>query len=108
MNLIYNGLVKYDGGFNIVPDLAEKCEECGGTITFESPKRSQAARWKELTAYDVQYTFELLKSLKYSAANYKSIFQEAEARVIDDHLFQITYLRPFAPGLDPMDHAHLA
>jgi len=57
--LIYNGLVKYDKNFQIVPDLAERwdIEQDGKLIRFHLRK---GVRWHDgqpLTAADVLFTY---------------------------------------------------
>ncbi len=99
--LIFNGLVKYDANLNLIGDLAEswKVSNDGLTITF---KLRQGVKWqdgKEFTADDVLFGFRTILNPNTRTA-YAGDFKEVkEARVIDPYNFQVTYLRPFAPGL---------
>jgi peptide/nickel transport system substrate-binding protein len=102
VRLIYSGLVKYDGDLRLVPDLAEcwdiSPDQCA--ITFYLRKE---VKWhdgkKDFTAYDVKFTLEKIKDPKTSSP-YKSLFEEAESEVLDQHIIRITYPKPFAPALD--------
>ena len=99
--LIFNGLVKYDQNLNLIGDLAESWEvtKDGLTITF---KLRQGVKWqdgKEFTADDVLFGFKTILNPNTRTA-YAGDFKEVkEAQVVDRYSFQVTYKRPFAPGL---------
>ena len=99
--LIFNGLLKYDKNLTLKGDLAESWDVSpdGLTITF---KLRRGVKWqdgKDFTAHDVMFGFQTIISPNTRTA-YSGDYREVkEARVIDDHTFQVSYRRPFAPGL---------
>ncbi|MCC6443515.1 MAG: ABC transporter substrate-binding protein [Armatimonadetes bacterium] len=60
MRVLYNGLVDYDDGTEIVPDIAEKWEvgPDGKSYRFTLKKGVKFLNGREVTAEDVRYTFE--------------------------------------------------
>lgn len=99
---IFNGLVKYDKNLNLTGDLAESwtVSPDGLTITF---KLRRGVKWedgKEFTAEDVKFGYQTIINPNTRTA-YAGDFKEVkEAVVVDRYTFQVTYKRPFAPGLD--------
>jgi peptide/nickel transport system substrate-binding protein len=99
--LIFNGLLKYDKNLTLKGDLAESWNVSpdGLTITF---KLRRGVKWqdgKDFTAQDVMFGFQTIINPNTRTA-YSGDYREVkEARVIDDHTFQVVYRRPFAPGL---------
>ncbi|MBM4286200.1 MAG: peptide-binding protein [Deltaproteobacteria bacterium] len=98
---IYNGLVKYDANLNLVGDLAEGWDISpdGLTITF---RLRQGVRWHDgapFTAHDALFTYQVMVDPKTPTAYAGDYQQVKEARVLDDHTFQVTYPKPFAPAL---------
>jgi len=101
-DLIYNGLLKYDGDLNLVGDLAESWEvsEDGLVITF---KLRQGVKWhdgKPFTAHDVMFTYQVMVDPKTPTAYGEAYKQVKKAEVLDDHTFRVTYPQPFAPALE--------
>jgi peptide/nickel transport system substrate-binding protein len=99
--LIYNGLVKYDANLNLVGDLAESWEISpdGLTITF---KLRRGVKWQDgqpFTARDCLFTYQLMVDPKTPTAYSGDYLQVKKAEAVDDHTFQVTYPKPFAPAL---------
>jgi len=100
-SLNYNGLVKYDKDLNLVGDLAESWEvsEDKLTITFHLRKGVKWQDGVECTAEDVLFGYQTIIAPNTPTA-YAGDFMEVEkAEVPDRYTFQVTYKKPFAPGL---------
>lgn len=100
-SLIYNGLVKYDKDLRIIGDLAESWDISKDNlkITFHLRKH---VRWHDgmpFTAHDVLFTYKLITDPKTPTAYAGDFLLIKEAKVIDEHTFQVTYTKPFAPSL---------
>jgi peptide/nickel transport system substrate-binding protein len=98
---IYNGLVKYDKDFNIVPDLAESWEikNDGKTIIFHLRKDVLWHDGKPFTAKDVMFSYKIIIDPKTPTAYAEKYKEVKSARIIDDYTFEVNYEKPFAPGL---------
>jgi peptide/nickel transport system substrate-binding protein len=98
---IYNGLVKYDKDFNIVPDLAESWEikNDGKTIIFHLRKNVLWHDGKPFTAKDVMFSYKIIIDPKTPTAYAEKYKEVKSARIIDDYTFEVNYDKPFAPGL---------
>ncbi len=99
--LIYNGLVKYDKDYTIVPDLASSWDikKNGKLIRFHLRKDVFWHDGRKFTAKDVMFTFKTMidpKTPTAYASDYKLV---KEARVIDDYTFEVVYDKPLAPAL---------
>jgi peptide/nickel transport system substrate-binding protein len=99
--LVYNGLVKYDKNLNVVGDLAESWEISKDNLSIIFHLRKNV-RWHDgrpFTAHDVMYTYQVTVDPK-TPTPYSGDFKLVkEAKVIDDHTFEVTYEKPFAPAL---------
>ena len=99
--LIFNGLLKYDPNLALRGDLAESwtVSPDGLSITF---KLRRGVKWqdgKDFTARDVLFGFQTIINPNTRTA-YSGDYREVkEARAIDDHTFEVSYRRAFAPGL---------
>ncbi|GAB4248922.1 MULTISPECIES: peptide-binding protein [Deferrisoma] len=99
--LIYNGLVKYDGEYNVVGDLAESWEvsEDNLTITFYLKKGVRFHDGAPLTARDVEFTYRVTMDPNTLTA-YRGDFEPVDSvEVLDDHTLRVRYKEPFAPAL---------
>ncbi len=97
---IFNGLVRFKpGGFEIMPDLADKWEQSadGKEITFHLHKGVKFHKnYGELTSEDVVFTFERLKNPKSEMSYlFGSIIKSIEAP--DKYTVKITLSRPYVP-----------
>ncbi|RMG95888.1 MAG: peptide-binding protein [Candidatus Dadabacteria bacterium] len=99
--LIYNGLVKYDGEYNVVGDLAESWEVSDDnlTITFHLKKGVRFHDGAPLTARDVEFTYRVTMDPNTLTA-YRGDFEPVDSvEVLDDHTLRVRYKEPFAPAL---------
>ncbi len=99
--LVYNGLVKYDGQYNVVGDLAESWEVSDDNlvITFHLRKGVRFHDGVPLTARDVAYTYRVTMDPATLTA-YRGDFEPVKSvEVVDDYTLRVTYGEPFAPAL---------
>ncbi|MHB8231640.1 MAG: peptide-binding protein [bacterium] len=98
---IYDGLVRYDRNFKIVPDLAKswKITNGGKTITFYLNRHVRWQNGQKFTAKDVLFTYRLMVNPKTPtpyAAEYLKVYK---AKIIGKYIFRVTYKKPYAPAL---------
>ncbi len=98
---IYDGLVRYDRNFKIVPDLAKswKISNGGKTITFFLRRNVYWQNGQKFTAKDVMFTYRLMVNPKTPtpyAAEYLKVYK---AKIIGKYIFRVTYKKPYAPAL---------
>jgi peptide/nickel transport system substrate-binding protein len=101
INLVYNGLVKYDKDLNLVGDLAESWDISKDQleITFHIRKGVKWHDGVEFTAADVEFGYRTIIDPKVPTpyvSNYKEV---ASAKAVDKYTFVVRYKKPFAPGL---------
>lgn len=111
IELLFNGLVRTDAHFRIVPDLAERWERPNArTILFHLRRGVRFHHGRELTAEDVRYTFESLRTV---GSAHTTVLQEVQAIEVRDR-YRVTFRlkRPFSPilyhltmGIVPADMA---
>lgn len=99
---LFNSLVKYDeSGQNIVGDLAESYRFI--TPTLIEFRLRRGVTWhdgKPLTAKDVAYTYELIRSPKVITP-YASDFRVVKSvSVIDEHTLRVAYEKPYFKALE--------
>lgn len=99
--LIYNGLVKYDKTYNIVPDLASSWEigNDGKLIRFHLRKDVFWHDGEKFDGHDVMFTYKLIIDPKTPTAYADKYKLVKEARLIDDYTIEFTYDKPLAPAL---------
>lgn len=102
IDLVYNGLVKYDKDIKLVGDLAEKWDisRDGMTITFFLRKN---VRWHDgspFTSEDVLFTYQKLvdPGIKTPFSSNFQLVSKVEAP--DPYTVIIKYKEPFAPALE--------
>ena len=98
---IYDGLVRYNRNFKIVPDLAKswKISNGGKTITFYLRRHVYWQNGQKFTAKDVMFTYRLMVNPKTPtpyAAEYLKVYK---AKIIGKYIFSVTYKKPYAPAL---------
>jgi peptide/nickel transport system substrate-binding protein len=99
--LIFEGLVGLDARLEPVPRLAESWDVSGDarTITF---KLREGVTWHDgtpLTARDVAFTFEQIRSVE-APSLWKAYMSSVEqVSTPDDRTVVVEYARPYAPGL---------
>lgn len=98
---IYNGLVKYDKDYNIVPDLASSwdIENDGKLIRFHLRNNVFWHDGEKFDANDVMFTYKLIIDPKTPTAYADKYKLVKEARLIDDYTIEFTYDKPLAPAL---------
>ncbi|MEE8224445.1 MAG: ABC transporter substrate-binding protein, partial [candidate division NC10 bacterium] len=96
--LLFNGLVRADANFRIVPDLAERWEQPDErTYVFHLRRGVRFHHGRELTAEDVRFTFESLKTV--GSAHAAVLEEIREIQVLDRQRVAFHLKRPFAPIL---------
>lgn len=98
---IYDGLVRYDRNFKIVPDLAKtwKISNGGKTITFYLRRGVYWQDGRKFTSKDVMFTYRLMVNPKTPtpyAADYLRVYK---ASAPGKYVFRVTYKKPYAPAL---------
>ena len=98
IELLFNGLVRVDANFRIIPDLAERWEQPDGrTFIFHLRRGVRFHHGRELTAEDVRFTF---KSLKTVGSVHTAVLDEIdEIKVLGPYRVSFRLARPFAPIL---------
>ncbi len=98
---VFNGLVKYDPGLNLVPDLAEKFEttpDCKN-VTFYLKKGVKWHDGEEFTADDVLFTYQKIVDPKV-ATPYSGGFERVDhVRAVNRYQVEVSYKEAFAPAL---------
>lgn len=100
VDLIFDGLVRYDETGRIVPALAEEwsISEDGLTITF---KLHQGLTWHDgqpVTSEDVAFTYGLMQSDSFPGPNHLiSLWQAVTITPLDETTIQFTLTQPYAP-----------
>lgn len=102
-DIIFSGLMKYDGAGKPVVDLAESCAFDPDALTYTFQLR-KGVTWHDgapFSAADVKFTLDTLTRSKTLSAsitdNYKEI---ASVEALDDHTVRIKLSRPNAAMLD--------
>jgi len=98
---IYNGLVEYDKGLNIVGDLAESWDIAneGKEIIFHLRKDVRWHDGEPFTSADVEFTYKFMIDDK-TPTSYDADFRLVKSfEVIDKYTVKVTYDEPFAPAL---------
>ena len=99
--IVFNGLIKTDAQFNILPDLAYKWETSkdGLKWKFYLRKGVKFHDNRELTATDVKFTYDLIKNAK-QRGYYTPFFEPIEKiKIIDRYTIEIILNQPYAPLL---------
>lgn len=96
---IFNKLVKMNGDFNIVPDLAESWEfsEDGLTLTFHLHEGIKWHDGEDFTSEDVKFTFEKAKEVEGYASQLIEKFKEINCP--DENTVEIVLAEPDATVL---------
>jgi len=101
VNLVYNGLVKYDKDLNVVGDLAQRYEVLRGGLEIVFHLRKNV-RWHDgqpFTADDVLFTYEKLRDPKVLTPYADSFADVEQVTAPDPYTVRVTYKHSFAPGL---------
>ncbi len=99
---LFNALVKYDeSGQKIIGDLAESYRFVTPTeIEFKLRKGVKWHDGKALSAYDVLFTYDLIKA-PTTITPYASDFRVVKkVKVIDEHTLRVIYKKPYFKALE--------
>jgi len=98
---VYNGLVKYDKEYNIVPDLAESwdIEGEGRLLRFHLRRDVLWHDGEKFDAHDVMFTYKTIIDPNTPTAYAEKYKLVKKARLIDDYTIEFTYDKPLAPAL---------
>lgn len=97
---LFNCLLKFDAGMNIVPDLAESYESPTPTmLRFKLREGVKFHDGVEMTAEDVKFTLERLKSEEYASPHRSKFAPISDIRILDPYTIEIETEVPFAPML---------
>lgn len=101
--LVYNGLMRYDGAGNIVPDLAESytISEDGLTYTFTL---RDGVKWHDgepLSVTDVIFTYQAIQSPGYRSP-FAPNFDGVSITQVDERTVQLQRENVFAPFLSQL------
>lgn len=103
--IIFDGLIQLDEHFEAKPRLAYSWDrsEDGRTWTFHLRPGVKFHDGVELTAEDVEFTFQKIRDLQVGSP-YMFIFQDIESiTVTDKHTFRIALKKPLASFLQTLD-----
>lgn len=111
IGLLFNALVRTDEHFRVVPDLAARWEQPDErTVIFHLRRGVRFHHGRELTADDVRFTFESLKTV--GSAHTTLLEEVQEVRILDRYRVAFHLKRPFGPlpyhltvGIVPADIA---
>lgn len=96
---VHDSIVTIDEGFNVIPNLAESFEQSadGLTYTFRLRQDVKFHNGQPMTAADVKYSFERVKSPDTGATNFEVFNDAEEIVVVDDHTVEVRMSRVNAP-----------
>ncbi len=99
LDLIFNGLVRWNTKGKIEPDLAKSWDVSGDglTYTFYLRKGVKFHDGVECTAFDVKFTYDMLIDPKNNSPFKSSFALVREFKVIDKYTFQIILKKPSVP-----------
>lgn len=100
VDLIFDGLVRYDETGRIIPALAEEwsISEDGLTITFTLHEGLTWHDGQPVTSEDVAFTYGLMQSDSFPGPNHLiSLWQAVTITPLDETTIQFTLTQPYAP-----------
>ncbi|GMQ78940.1 MAG: peptide-binding protein [Anaerolineae bacterium] len=103
VDLIFDGLTRYDENGKLIPALAESwsVSEGGRVYTFQL---NENARWQDgqqVTSDDVYFTYNLLKQDAFPASEkMKSIMASASIEILDKFSIRFEIPEPYGPFLE--------
>ncbi len=98
-SLIFDGLVEYGENNRIVPGIAEDwtVSDDGLEYTFDIREGVMFHNGEELTAEDVQYTYERILDPDFGSGLRAKVASIDDIEVIDDYTVKFTLSEPYAP-----------
>lgn len=104
VNLLYDGLVQLDSGFEPRPSLARSWEHPEPrTWIFHLRETARFHDGTPLTAHDVAYTFQTLLDPDLNAPQRRLYTPIVTVAAHDDHTVRFTLREPYAPFLSYLD-----
>ncbi len=102
IDLIFNGLLKYNEKLEHVPNLAERwtVSPDGKVITYFLRKGVRFHDGVEFTAADVIFTYQTMVDPKTQTPYGSDYMDISECKALDPYTVRVTYKQPFAPALD--------
>jgi peptide/nickel transport system substrate-binding protein len=103
VDLIFDGLVRYDAEGRVVPALAEEwsLSEDGLTLTFTLREGLTWHDGQPVTAEDVAYTYGLMQDDDFPGpANLRNLWQSVAITPIDERQISFTLPQPYAPFIE--------
>ncbi|MFW5735911.1 MAG: ABC transporter substrate-binding protein, partial [Halanaerobium sp.] len=113
-SLLFDGLVEYGEANKIVPGIAKDwtVSDDGLEYTFELREGVLFHNGQELTAEDVEYTYERILDEDYGSGLRAKVESVDSIEVIDDYTVKFTLSEPYSPfilgmtfGIVPKDYA---
>ncbi len=100
-DLIYNGLLKYNGDLELVGDLAKSWEvlDGGKRIIFHLRRNVKWQDGKPFTARDVVWTYKTIVDPKTPTAYAGDFLVVKNVKALDNYTVEVTYKEPFSPAL---------
>jgi len=98
-SLIFDGLVEYGANNKIVPGIAEDwtVSDDGLVYTFQLREGVMFHNGEELTAEDVQYTYERILDPEFGSGLRAKVESIQDIEVVDDYTIRFTLSEPYAP-----------
>ncbi len=103
VDLVFDGLVRYDEHGQVVPDLAESWaySEDGLTLTFNLRDGISWHDGKPVTAADVAFTYGLMQDDSFPGLlELKRLWQSVTISEVDARTVQFTLSQPYAPFIE--------
>ncbi|MCA9970585.1 MAG: peptide ABC transporter substrate-binding protein, partial [Anaerolineales bacterium] len=102
VNLIFDGLVRYDDNGRLTPALARAWDvgEDGLSVTFQLRDDVTWHDGAPLTAADVAFTYGLLQQEGFPDAALRALWQTVTITVVDPQTVQFVLQEPYAPFLE--------
>jgi peptide/nickel transport system substrate-binding protein len=100
VELIYDGLVKADRRGNFQGDLAATIDRPSPTvIVFHLRRGIHFSDGRELTAYDVKYTYDFVLDPASQSLKRAALKEMSSIQALDRYTIEMTTRRPYAPAL---------
>lgn len=101
--LIYSGLLKYDEGGKLIPDLAESYSVSSDSLSYTF-KIKNNAKWhdgQQITANDIVFTIKTIQNPDYGSPH-RVNWQGIDVNKIDDYTINFTLKNKYAQFLNNM------
>ncbi len=93
---LYNGLLRFDVNLKVKPELARRWEfEGDKAVVFFLQRGVKWPDGRELTAYDVKYSFDTVRNPQFGSPNVNNFEPIERIEVIDDYTVRFVLKRPY-------------